>query len=274
MYNTELWIIMEYVKGGSIYDKLKRDGAMPETHIAVVVREVLLGLQYLSSEGRIHRDIKGANILIQDTGEVKLADLGAAGQLTATSPQTGTIIGSPYWMAPEVMQGSYDGKADIWSLGITCIEMATADPPLKHLPSLQIIMHVVKNPPPTLEGDGFTDEFKEFIGLCLVKDPEQRSSIKQLLKHPFIQNAGDTSILAVSNQPSKDAVPAAESKEEELEEPKPKQAKTETKEKPKKLERKNTAQDSPTKPTAAVTTEQQEEEPPKPAKGNKCCIVM
>jgi len=195
MHETELWIIMEYVKGGSVYDMIKAKGPFPEEHIAVITREILLALIYLSRENRIHRDIKGANILIQEDGQPKLADLGAIGQLTHTSPQTGTMIGSPYWMAPEVMAGKYDGKADVWSLGITCIEMAKGEPPLRHLPPLKVIMAMMKNPAPTLDPT-FSEDFQDFISCCLKKDPTERLGIKELIKHPFITQAGPIRILS------------------------------------------------------------------------------
>jgi serine/threonine-protein kinase 24/25/MST4 len=164
---------MEYVRGGSVYDKLKAAKAgLSEDEIAVIAREVLLGLQFLASENRIHRDIKAANILIQDSGHVKLADLGASGVVTNTTPQTGTLAGSPYWMAPEVMSGSYDGSADIWSLGITCIEMATGNPPLNNLSALAVVMAITRNPAPQLQGN-FSSSFKDFVSKCLRKNPAE-----------------------------------------------------------------------------------------------------
>lgn len=192
---TEIWILMENVKRGSIYDILKSGRLLKEDEIAVVVREILLGLQYLQRENRIHRDIKAANVLIQDSGQPKLADLGASGVVTNTSPQTGTVVGSPYWMAPEVMAGKHDGSADIWSLGITCIEMAKGKPPLRDLPAIQVVMALSKKPPPVLDGD-FSDNFKDFVSKCLKKNPADRASIADLLKHEFVVNAGAISLLA------------------------------------------------------------------------------
>ncbi len=115
MLGTKLWIAMEYVDGGSILDKIKKSGkVLNEEQIAYVVHEVLLGLQFLNMQGKIHRDIKAANILLSKTGQVKLADFGATAQLTDTMTKCSTFVGSPYWMAPEVMtQPNYDGKADV-----------------------------------------------------------------------------------------------------------------------------------------------------------------
>lgn len=169
-----LWIIMEYVAGGSVYDKyhLRGSGCVPEPHCAVILREVTRGLIFLQTCGRIHRDLKSANVLVQDSGQVKLADLGAAGQLTHTSPMAQTFVGSPYWMAPEVIRGNYDASADIWSLGILCIEMATGKPPLHNLPAVQVVMKIPMNDPPLLEGY-FSDDFKDFVATCLKKDPQE-----------------------------------------------------------------------------------------------------
>jgi len=197
VYGTKLWIIMEYVDGGSVLDRIK-ETQVGESLIAVVVREVLLGLLYLSSEGKIHRDIKAANILLAKSGQVKLADFGATAQLTDTMTKCKTFVGSPYWMAPEIMtESKYDGKADIWSLGITCIEMTTGKPPNWKLPPLRVINVIPAAPPPTLEKGKFSDEFNDFVNKCLVKDPNQRPTIKELLRTPFVKAAGPTTLLAV-----------------------------------------------------------------------------
>jgi len=229
-----LWILMEYVKGGSIYDRYslgKKGGKVPEDHAAVIVKQVLLGLQFLHSLGKIHRDIKSANVLVQDSGQVKLADLGASGQLTHTTPQANTFVGSPYWMAPEIISGGYDQRADIWSLGIMCIELAHGKPPLSHLPPPQVALKIPINPPPTLEGD-FSPEFKDFVHTCLQKDAADRPLTGKLLKHPWILSAGDISLLAdptyvapvnpdeVKNDPSndhEDVQPIDELSEEDME---------------------------------------------------------
>lgn len=196
VFGTKLWIVMEYVDGGSILDRIKVK-LLDEQEIAIVVKEVLSGLLYLSAEGKIHRDIKAANILLAKNGQVKLADFGATAQLTDTMTKCSTFVGSPYWMAPEVMtQNQYDGKADIWSLGITCYEMATGHPPNHNVHPLKLVSLIPRHPPPSMPA-GYSPEFNEFVSHCLVKDPNQRSSIKDLLRMDFVQKAGKTSTLSV-----------------------------------------------------------------------------
>ena len=199
VFGTKLWIAMEYVDGGSILDYVKKHRVMNESEIAIVVREVLLGLQYLFNEGKIHRDIKAANILLARNGQVKLADFGATAQLTDTMTKCATFVGSPHWMAPEVMtQNQYDGKADIWSLGITCLEMAMGAPPNSNVHPLKLVSLIPRAPPPTLPADRqYSNEFKEFVSMCLIKDPTQRAGIHQLLRTEFVQKAGVTSSLAL-----------------------------------------------------------------------------
>ncbi|XP_077788954.1 serine/threonine-protein kinase 3 isoform X4 [Podarcis muralis] len=196
--NTDLWIVMEYCGAGSVSDIIRlRNKTLTEDEIATILKSTLKGLEYLHFMRKIHRDIKAGNILLNTEGHAKLADFGVAGQLTDTMAKRNTVIGTPFWMAPEVIQEiGYNCVADIWSLGITSIEMAEGKPPYADIHPMRAIFMIPTNPPPTFrKPELWSDEFTDFVKKCLVKNPEQRATATQLLQHPFIKNAKPVSIL-------------------------------------------------------------------------------
>lgn len=195
--DNDLWIVMEYLGGGSLRDVLLSNNqeGLDEVYIAIILKEVLLGLKYMHSLGQIHRDIKCANILLAANGDVKLADFGVVGQITDEVTKRKTVVGTPYWMAPEVIQGKpYSFLADIWSLGITAIEMAKGNPPLAHLGPTRVLLLIPKRRPPVLQGQ-FSYELKEFVELCLQLDAEERPPANLLLETKFIRSAKSTQYL-------------------------------------------------------------------------------
>uniref|UniRef100_A0A061SN18 non-specific serine/threonine protein kinase n=1 Tax=Tetraselmis sp. GSL018 TaxID=582737 RepID=A0A061SN18_9CHLO len=187
--SSQLLIVMELM-ACSVADLLEVC-ILDEAVMALVLREILRALVYLHGENRIHRDIKAANILLSKDGGVKMSDFGVSGQLTSTlGYKRKSFVGTPFWMAPEVIQSSEEGysqKADIWSLGITAIEMATGAPPHAELHPMRVLFLIPKNAPPKLEGP-FTEPLKDFVAACLQKSPQDRPTAWNLLGHPFLQN--------------------------------------------------------------------------------------
>ncbi|CAH1736324.1 serine/threonine-protein kinase 3 [Aphis gossypii] len=197
--NTDLWIVMEYCGAGSVSDIMRlRKKTLSEDEIATILSDTLKGLEYLHLRRKIHRDIKAGNILLNSEGHAKLADFGVAGQLTDTMAKRNTVIGTPFWMAPEVIQEiGYDCVADMWSLGITALEMAEGKPPYGDIHPMRAIFMIPTKPPPSFrEPDKWTPEFIDFVSQCLIKNPDERATATKMLDHEFIGNAKPPEILS------------------------------------------------------------------------------
>lgn len=188
--DVSMWIVMEYCGGGSCADLLKCHKKFNEETVSFIIRETLKGLEYLHKEKKVHRDIKAANILLTEDGQVKLADFGVSGQITLTKVKRDTFVGTPFWMAPEVISrhsNGYNERVDIWSLGITTIELVTGSPPYANLEPMKVLFQIPKNPAPILIGSNYSEEIKEFVKFCLVKNPKHRPSASVLMKSKFIR---------------------------------------------------------------------------------------
>ncbi|XP_038674665.1 mitogen-activated protein kinase kinase kinase kinase 4 isoform X5 [Scyliorhinus canicula] len=195
-HDDQLWLVMEFCGAGSITDLVKntKGNSLKEDWIAYICREILRGLSHLHIHHVIHRDIKGQNVLLTENAEVKLVDFGVSAQLDRTVGRRNTFIGTPYWMAPEVIacdenpDATYDYRSDLWSLGITAIEMAEGAPPLCDMHPMRALFLIPRNPPPRLKSKKWSKKFFSFIESCLVKNYMQRPSTEHLLKHPFIRD--------------------------------------------------------------------------------------
>lgn len=218
-FNQEVCMVQQLVEGGSLTDCLDLDYPMPEPAIAYMCKNILQGLAFMHSQHRLHRDIKSDNILIDLEGNVKIADFGFAINLTSEASKRTSVVGTPYWMAPELIRGQeYDFKVDLWSLGITAIEMAEGEPPLLREPPLRALLLITINPSPTLkapvkndsaknspdkleldaiklsdageasaEEEGWSKSFIHFLARSLDLSPERRASAEELLQHPFLE---------------------------------------------------------------------------------------
>ncbi|XP_028844063.1 mitogen-activated protein kinase kinase kinase kinase 3 isoform X2 [Denticeps clupeoides] len=189
----KLWISMEYCGGGSLQDIYHVTGPLSESQIAYMSRETLQGLHYLHNKGKMHRDIKGANILLTDNGYIKLADFGVSAQISATLAKRKSFIGTPYWMAPEVAaverKGGYNQLCDIWAVGITAIELAELQPPMFELHPMRALFLMTKSnfqPPKLKDKVKWTSNFHHFVKVALTKNPKKRPTADKLLQHPFV----------------------------------------------------------------------------------------
>jgi len=188
--NNKIWIVLEFCEGGSLLDIMRITNIFyTEKEIASLLKMVLKGLQFLHTQKKIHRDIKAGNILLTDEGIVKLGDFGVSAQLTNSISKKISKIGTPYWMSPEVIsQKSYDSKCDIWSLGITCIELAEGEPPYSEVRTFLVMKKILNNPPKGLsKPELWSKDFNDFVQQCLIVNPEHRPSAAQLLNHNFIK---------------------------------------------------------------------------------------
>ncbi|XP_057357555.1 serine/threonine-protein kinase TAO1-like [Manis pentadactyla] len=204
LHEHRAWLVMEYCSG-SASDLLKvYQKPLQEMEIAAIIHGALQGLAYLHSRAMIHRDIKGGNILLTPEGQAKLADFGFASMVSSAK----SFVGTPHWMAPEIILGrneqQYDNKVDLWSLGITCIEIAEREPPLFNLNARRALYHITSNNPPTLQSNEWSSSFRNFVESCLQKNPRDRPTSKKLLKHPFVLLEHPTTVLVDLLQRAKD----------------------------------------------------------------------
>ncbi|GMI85364.1 hypothetical protein like AT4G24100 [Hibiscus trionum] len=194
--DRNLWVVMPFMSAGSCFHAMKsaHPNGLEEIEICFILKETLTALDYLHRQGHIHRDVKAGNILLDNNGAVKLSDFGVSACMFDSGDRQrcrNTFTGTPCWMAPEVMQAEtgYDSKADIWSFGITALELAHGHPPLSQYPPLKVLLMTLQNAPPRLGDKKFSKSFKDMIAMCLVKDPKKRPTAEKLLKHSFFKHA-------------------------------------------------------------------------------------
>ncbi|EOY13381.1 Kinase superfamily protein [Theobroma cacao] len=199
-----LWVVMPFMSEGSCLHRMKTaypDG-FEEAAIASILKEILKALDYLHRQGHIHRDVKAGNILLDNNGTVKLADFGVSACMFDSGDRQrsrNTFVGTPCWMAPEVLQSGtgYNSKADIWSFGITALELAHGHAPFSKYPPMKVLLMTIQNAPPRLDQDRdkkFSKSFKDMVAMCLVKDQTKRPTAEKLLKHSFFKHANPSEL--------------------------------------------------------------------------------
>ena len=191
LHQEQLWIVLEFVHGGTLTEVLGPTIAFPEAAVAYVCKQVLMGLAFLHRQHRLHRDIKSDNLLVGFNGTVKIADFGFAAGLTEEQDKRRSVVGTPYWMAPELIRGlDYDAKVDVWSLGVTAIEMAEGEPPHLHEPPLRALLLITTRGSPTLrDTERWSAKFRHFLKCSMHVEAAKRASSEQLLMHPFLATA-------------------------------------------------------------------------------------